>query len=308
MERRLRLAILALIVGLVGLEAQSADANVSASTANLSTLWATSLYSPTAPAGVPAGRNVNLSWTASVPQNGNGYVVSGTNIGRSVATACPTSAAAYAFVGGSATASFTDSTSLAGGTDGTYVCYLVRSGQDASAPSTWSVDPTWASNDALPAAKSAIGFFATSLTFANGGTANRLDASDTIVINFDQSVDLTSVGTISFICASVTSSTIYLGITGGTSTCPTAASIGRLTGMTLSNALNADGRYAATGLWSNGDATLTITVGALSAGWRRVLVAAGTEAFRPATAITSATGAVAICITVVCRPTTTGRP
>jgi hypothetical protein len=78
--------------------------------------------------------------------------------------------------------------------------------------------------------------------------------------------------------------------------------------MTLSNALNADGRYAATGLWSNGDATLTITVGALSAGWRRVLVAAGTEAFRPATTITSATGAVAICITVACRPTTTGRP
>jgi hypothetical protein len=307
-ERRVRLAVLALIVGLGGLEARSTTANVSASAANTSTLEATSLYSPTAPAGAPAGRNVNLSWTASAPQNGNGYVVSGTNVGSSAATACPTTAAAYAFVGGSAAPSFTDSTSLAGGTDGTYVCYLVRSAQDAGLPATWSVDPTWASADALPVAKSAIGFFATTLTFANGGTANRLDTGDTIVITFDQPVDPTSVGTISFVCGSVSSSTIYLGITGGTTTCPTTASVGRLTGMTLSNAQNADGRYAATGAWSNGNARLAITVGALSPGWRRVLVAAGTEAFRPANPITSAAGAVAICITVVCRPTTTGRP
>jgi hypothetical protein len=300
--------MVALIVGLVSLDARPATANVSATTVNPGALEATALYSPAAPTGAPAGRSVNLSWTASTPQNGNGYVVSGTNIGSNAATACPASAAAYAFVGGSAAPSFADSTTLAGGTDGTYVCYLVRSGQDAALPSAWSVDPIWASADTLPVAKSAIGFFATTLTFANGGTANRLDAGDTIVITFDQPVDPTSVGTITFICGSVTSSIIYLGITGGTSTCPTATSVGRLTGMTLSNALTADGRYAATGAWSNGDATLTITVGALSAGWRRVFVAAGTEVFRPAAAITSATGAVAICLTVICRPTTTGRP
>jgi hypothetical protein len=308
MERRVPLALLALMVGLLGLEARPATASLDASTANASTLAATSLYSPTAPVGAPLGRDVSLSWTASAPQNGNGYVVAGTNIGSSVATACPTSAAAYAFVGGSAAASFVDSTSLAGGIDGTYVCYLVRSGQDATPPASWSADPTWASADTLPVAKSAIGFFATSLSFANGGTANRLDTGDTIAISFDQPVDPASVGTISFICGSVSSSTIYLGITGGTSTCPTIASVGQLSGMTLSNAQNADGHYAATAAWSNANAQLTITVGALSAGWRRVRVAAGTEAFQPATGLTSATGAVPICGTVICQPTTTGRP
>jgi hypothetical protein len=308
MERRVPFALLALMVGLLGIEARPATANLSAITSNANTLVATSLYSPTAPAGAPVGRSVNLSWTPSAPQNGNGYVVAGTNIGSNVATTCPSSVAAYAFVGGSAAASFTDSTSLAGGTDGTYVCYLVRSGQDATAPASWSSDPTWASADTLPVAKSAIGFFSTSLTFANGGTANRLDTGDTIEITFDQPVDPASVGTIGFICGSVTSNTIYLGITGGTTTCPTTASVGGLSGMTLSNAQNADGRYAATGAWGYGNAQLTITVGALSAGWRRVRFAAGTEAFQPATTITAASGAVPICGTVICRPTTTGRP
>jgi len=306
---RVRVAGVMLALGLIAQQARDVTANVNAATVNVGTSTSTSLYSPTAPAAAPVGRTASLSWTASSPQNGNGYVVSGSNIGSNAATACPTSAASYAFVGGTAATSFTDSTSLAGGTDGTYVCYLIRSGYDASAPSAWTVDPVWSSADSLPTAKTAIGFFATSVTMANGGTAGQLDSGDTIVITFDQPVNTGSVGTITFICAAVASSTIYLGITGGIATCPTAATVGQLTGMTLSSLLSADGRYAATGAWSNGNATLTITVGALSLGWQTVSVAAGTETLTPATTITSATGAVAICSgTAICRPTTTTRP
>jgi hypothetical protein len=303
-----RLALLGVVVGLVSAQAREVTATVNASTANASTLNTTALYSPTAPASAPLGRTVSLSWTPSSPQNGNGYVVSGVNIGSNGATLCPTPSTSYAFVGGVAAASFSDATSLAGGTQGTYVCYLVRSGYEASAPSTWTVDPVWASADALPTAKTAIGFFPNTLALANGGTAGRIDAGDTIVMTFDQAVDTASVPAISFICASVTTSTIYLGITGGAATCPTTATVGLLTGMTLSNPLSADGRYAASGTWSNGNATFTITVGALSAGWRTVRIAAGTESFQAASTMTSATGAAPVCRTVICRPTTTTRP
>jgi hypothetical protein len=308
MERGSCLAVLGLVVGLVSSQAREVSATINASTANVSTLSATALYSPTAPAGAPLGRTVSLSWTPSSPQNGIGYVVSGVNIGSSGAAPCPPSSSAYAFVGGVAAASFTDVTALAGGTQGTYVCYLVRSGYHTSAPSTWTVDPVWASADALPTAKTAIGFFPDTIALANGGTAGRIDAGDTIVMTFDQTVDTASVPAISFICASVTTSTIYLGITGGVATCPTTATVGLLTGMTLSNPLNADGRYAASGAWSNGNATLTISVGALSAGWRTVRIAAGTESFQAASTMTSAAGAVPVCRTVICRPTTTTRP
>jgi hypothetical protein len=303
-----RLALLSLVVGLVSPQAREVTAAVDASTANASTLNTTALYSPTAPASAPLGRTVSLSWTPSSPQNGNGYVVSGVNIGSNGAAPCPTPSTSYAFVGGVVAASVTDATSLAGGTEGTYVCYLVRSGYETSAPSTWTVDPVWASSDALPTAKTAIGFFPDTLALANGGTAGRIDAGDTIVMTFDQAVDTASVPAISFICASVTTSTIYLGITGGVVTCPTAATVGLLTGMTLSSLLSADGRYAASGTWSNGNATLTITVGALSVGWQTVRIAPGTESFQAASTMTSATGAVPVCRTVICRPTTTTQP
>jgi hypothetical protein len=302
-----RLAVLGLVVGLVSAQARDVSATVNASTANVGKLNATALYSPTAPAGAPLGRTVGLSWTPSSPQNGNGYVVSGVNIGSNGAAPCPTASTSYAFVGGVAVASFTDVTALAGGTQGTYVCYLVRSGYQTSAPSTWTVDPAWASSDALPTAKTAIGFFPDTIALANGGIAGRIDAGDIIVMTFDQAVDTASVPPITFICASVTTSTIYLGITGGVATCPTTATVGLLTGMTLSNPQNADGRYAASGTWSNGT-TLAITVGALSAGWRTVRIAAGTESFRAASTVTSATGAVPVCRTVICRPTTATRP
>ena len=78
--------------------------------------------------------------------------------GSSSATACPAAAASYAFVAGTAATSLTDSTSLAGGTDGTYVCYLVRSGFSSAAPGTWVADPGWTSADILPTGKTAIGF------------------------------------------------------------------------------------------------------------------------------------------------------
>jgi hypothetical protein len=306
--RRLgRLGLPVLLVAATVTSVGRAEATVQATTVNTSTFSSTALYGPSALVGSPAGRTVPLTWTAaSGGGNGNGYALSAVNIGSNVATACPSTPSGYTtFLGGASGTSFTDST-VAAGTDGTYVCYLAQTGYNAAGPPPWASAPVWTSQAAVPAAKVLIGFLATSVAWTNNNGA--LASGDTIAITFNQPVATASIGTISFICAAVGSNTIYLGITGGLTTCPTAASVGGLTGMTLSSFLSADGRYAATGAWSNGNATLTITVGALSVGWQSVSVAAGTGTFTPATTITSATGAVSICTTSICKPTTTTRP
>jgi len=296
---RVRGAALGLLaLGMLGAGTGRATADVNASTSNASTFSATALYSPTAPAAAPLGHTASVTWTASSPQNGNGYIVSGANIGSSSGTACPAAAASYAFVAGTAATSLTDSTSLAGGTDGTYVCYLLR---------TWVADPGWTSADALPTAKTAIGFFATSVTLANGGTGGRLDTGDTIVITFDQAVN-TSGLTVSQVCAAVASKTVYVGAGTGVATCPTTATVGTLTGIQLSSTLSVDGAFAVTSaVWTNSSRTLTVTLGAQNMGALAISVAAGTTTYTPA-ALTSSSGAAAICTTAICKPTTTTVP
>jgi len=301
------LGLIVVALGLLAAESGLVTGDVNASTSNASTFSATALYSPTAPAAAPLGHTASVTWTASSPQNGNGYVVSGANIGSSSATACPAAAASYAFVAGTAATSLTDSTSLAGGTDGTYVCYLVRSGFSSAAPGTWVADPGWTSADVLPTGKTAIGFFATSVTFANGGTGGRLDTGDTIVITFDQAVN-TSGLTVSQVCAAVASKTVYVGAGTGVATCPTTATVGTLTGVQLSSTLSVDGAFAVTSaVWTNSSRTLTVTLGAQNMGLVAISVAAGTTTYAPA-ALTSSSGAAAICTTAICKPTTTTVP
>jgi len=305
-----RLAALGLLIATFAVrDAGQVQAGLSASADNAVRLSATALYEPVGLSGAPAGRTVPLTWTAaSGGGNGNGYAVLGVNIGTNGATACPSVASGYTtYAGSTAGTSFTE-TGLAAGVDGTYVCYLGQTGYDPAGGAPWASAPAWTSAAVSPVFKTVIGFLPTSVTMTNGGLANTIDVGDTFVITFDQPVNTASVGTISFICAAVLTSTIYLGVTGGVVTCPTVATVGTLTGMPLSSALLTDGRYVATDAWSNGNRTLTIAVGALSSGWQAVSVAAGTEIFVPAAAITSATGAVAICTTPLCLPTTTTRP
>jgi len=304
-SRRSLLAALLLLIGLVSAEARPVIATLSATTVNPATLSAISLYSPTSPAAAPLGHTVSVSWTASAPQNGSGYVVSGLNVGGS-SSICPATASSYAFLSGTAGTSYTDSSSLAGGTDGTYVCYLIRSGYDpVTGPTSWAADPLWTSANTLPTAKTPIGFFATGVSFTNGGTANTLDAGDTIVLTFSQAVDTTTVAPVTGVCSHLLNSTIYLGMS---LTCGTTGTVGTLAGMTLSNGLGLDGIYGASAAWSNGNRTFTITVGSLVLGTGASTVASGTETFTPLATISSQTGGLLICTTASCKPTTTTRP
>jgi hypothetical protein len=303
--RRNAVVLLATLAVSVSVLVGEATANLNAATANASTFSTAAIYSPTAPTAAPLGHTASVSWTASSPSTGNGYVVSAVNVGSNAATACPAAAASYSFVGGTASTSFTDSTAMAGGTDGTYVCYLPRRGFDTTAPGSWVADPVWVSANTLPTAKTAIGFFATTLTLANGGVAGRIDSGDTVVITFDQSVNTAGL-TVSQVCAAVGSKTIYLGAGTGIITCPTTASIGTLTGINVSSTLSLDGAWAATAAWTNTNRTLTITIGAQNMG-STISAGAGTTTYVPA-ALTSSSGAAAICTTVICRPTTSTVP
>lgn len=293
----------------------TAEATAMAMTINAAnTFSSTALYEPSGLAGAPAGRTVPLAWTAaSGGGNGNGYAISGVNIGTNGATPCSSSAASYTtFVGGASGTSFTDSTALAGGADGTYVCYLAQTGYSPAGGPPWASRPAWISAPVLPAtlvvAKTAIGFFANSIAFTNGGTANTLDAGDKIILTFDQAVNTATVPAMAGVCAKNSNATIYLGQTLGGTTCSTSFSVGTLTGMALSSVGSKDGLYNATAVWSNSNKTYTITIGTLAVGSKANTLAAGTETYTPAVAITSSTGAVPICSTGACLPTTTGRP
>lgn len=294
----------------------SAEATATATTVNAaSTLSSTALYEPSGLAGAPAGRTVPLTWTAaSGGGNGNGYAISGVNIGSNAATPCPGSAASYTtFVGGATGTSFTDSTALAGGTQGTFVCYLAQTGYSPAGGPPWASPPAWISAPVSPAtlvvAKTAIGFFANSVAFTNGGTASTLDAGDRIILTFDQAVDPTTIPAMAGVCAKNSNATIYLGQTLGGATCSTSFNVGTLTGMALSSKGSKDGLYNATAAWSNSNKTYTITIGTVVPGSKANTLAAGTETYTPAAAIKSSSGAAAICVsTAPCTPTTSGRP
>ena len=109
----------------------------------------TQLYSPTGLSGSRSGTTNTLTWTAASPMNGNGYAVSGINNGAS--STCPTLASSYTtYVGSSSSTTYADGGSLANGTAGTYVCYLVRTGFSAAGGPPWASLPTWTSYNTLP--------------------------------------------------------------------------------------------------------------------------------------------------------------
>ena len=69
-----------------------------------------------------------------------------------------------------------------------------------------------------------------------------------------------------------------------------------------------DGAFAVTSaVWTNSSRTLTVTLGAQNMGALAISVAAGTTTYTPA-ALTSSSGAAAICTTAICKPTTTTVP
>ena len=123
---------------------------------------------------------------------------------------------------------------------------------------------TWNSVSGNPTAAAQLGFVAAGVAITNGGVAGKLDTGDTIVVTYNQAVN-TATGPASTdnVCTDTGTNTIVLGSTGAGATCATSpATLGTITGMTVSK----KSRYAATWTWNGAHTTLTITIGANTAG------------------------------------------
>ena len=271
----------------------AADAAMNAKTANPGAYFeTTSLYPPTTFTATASGRNVALSWAAG--QNGNGYNI----VGAAVASSAACTSATLSAVGTSATLSYTDSRYTP---QGSWYCYETQ-----TAYSSW----TSASN---PRAAVQLGAFASSIVAANGGTAGQLDAGDTLTITFNQAIDPTTSATAAN-TACITATTPATFVLGSTTTTGTTcvATEGTVLGKITGGTSNKNIRWASTYTWSNGNRTVTVTLGARIFGSNNPVIS-GSFILTPttdATKLLTATGAAHVCDTNAgggtCLPAVTG--
>ena len=313
--RYLQAAALSLLlmvgVTVAGAAVPATGALFSASADNSASTWSTtSIYSPAGLTATVVATTVTLNWNAAQPNNngnGNGYAISAVNVGSG---ACPTTAAGFtSYLGStpSTTLTFVDAT-FAAASPGSFVCYLVQTGYNPAGAPPWAALPVWTSSNTLPTARVTVGGFeADSVAFANAGTAGNLDAGDTITITFSQAVNTTGLPA-NKVCVEAITGAIYLDeVTLNPNKCSTTYSIGVLNGGTITSSGNNDGVYSATYTWSNGNRTLTITIGALTGG-KQSTVNPATRTLTPAGTLVSGGGSV-ICTTgAACQPTTTTLP
>ncbi|HEX2195807.1 MAG TPA: hypothetical protein VHJ76_02680 [Actinomycetota bacterium] len=204
----------------------------------------TALYAPGNLTATPAGNAVALAWTAG--QNGNGYTILSAPAPNPLVNDC--AAASYSTV---ATVTGTSHTHAASTPPGTWRCYTVLTSYHS-----------WTSVQNNPVAGARMGFVASMASFGNTGNP-RIDDGDTITITFNQPVDVaTGPQAGNSICWQ--NDRIVLGSTqtGNCSAADTSPRLGFLTGGTIERNF----RLAATWDWSNGNRTLTITVGTRMAG------------------------------------------
>ena len=250
------------------------------------------LYAPTNLAASPSGHDVSLSWSAGT--NGSGYSVEGAANGLSANC----TGLLLGAVGTSAQTSYTDAGRYS--PQGTYFCYRV----------TTTYGTSWRSQQSNPVAAAQIGFVTTSVTLGNGGLAGTLGSGDSVVVRFNQPVDPASGPTSSHTVCASTLGAILLGSTTTSGACSGAetVTVGKLTGISVSVAA----RWSATYAWSNGNRTLTVTLGSRTNGLLNPLVT-GPWTYAPTTSADkslSATGAFHVCDSNVgggnCLPVPTG--
>ncbi|MDQ3952295.1 MAG: hypothetical protein M3279_04930 [Actinomycetota bacterium] len=235
----------------------------------------TSLYAPGNLTATPAGHAVDLAWTAG--QNGNGYTILSAPAPNPLVNDC--TGASYATV---ATVTGTSHTHAASTPPGTWRCYTVLTSYHS-----------WTSVQSNPVAGARVGFVASMADFANTGNP-RIDDNDTITITFNQPVDVaTGPQAGNSICWQ--SDRIVLGSTqtGNCSATDTSPRLGFLTGGTIDRNFRLDATWA----WSNGNRTLTITVGGRLSG-NGNYSHAGTWTFTPTSNtafLKSATGGFHVC-------------
>ncbi len=262
---------------------RAASASQTVSTRNLG--------APTGLTGVPSGHDVNLSWTAGT--NGSGYAIAAAANG----TSSNCTAASFAALTTTAGTTVTDTGRFT--PQGTFECYRVTTTFGA-----------WSSQTGNPTVAVRLGVVAQSIAVANGGTAGRFGAGDTIVITFNQAITTASGPAAANNVCTNNGGTIMLGVTGTGGTCPTtsATTIGTLTSLTINRAA----RYNATYAWSAGNTVLTVTIGSRSAGAQDPTIS-GTAIYTPtttATGLLSQTGSFHACSSNTgggnCTPTATG--
>lgn len=261
-------------------------------------LATTALYAPAALTASPSGHDAQLGWPAG--QNGSGYSVRWAANG----TSSDCTAATLADLAAPAGTAYTDAGRFS--PQGTYVCYEVRT--------TYPL--AWTSAQSNPRAAVQLGVVASAVQLVNNadatgcsgvgagtfGQAGKLDCGDQIVVTFNQPLDPTTVPANSTsVCGDRPTGIVRLGSTTTSGTCGAAETVhlGELTGGTIAGC---DCRFAATFALSNGGRTLTVTVGAKTAGaggqWPSLSAAVWTlTPTTVATKLKSATGAFHACDT-----------
>jgi hypothetical protein len=290
MMRSARIAMTAVALILMAGTA-SAIAAFTKTASGSQTISSRNLGAPTGLTGAASGHNVNLSWTAGT--NGSGYAIAAAANG----TSSNCTAASFAALTTTAGTSVTDTGWFT--PQGTFECYRVT-----------TTFGTWSSQTGNPTVAVRIGVVAQSVVIANGGTAGRLDAGDTIAITFNQAITTASGPVAGNNVCSNAGGTIMLGVTGTGGTCSTATAttVGTLTSLTINRAA----RYDTTFAWSAGNTVLTLTIGSRSAGAQDPTIS-GTAIYTPtttATGLLSATGSFHACSSnsggANCTPSATG--
>ena len=295
--RRFACAVLAATAAgvILGASVTGTWASLNAQTRNPDSSFATtSLSAPTGLTATASGRDVQLAWNAG--ENGSGYEVLGFANGTS--STCP--ATGYSSIALTTSLTYVDTGRYA--PQGTWFCHQVRTSY-----------ASWTSTTNTSVATQ-IGVVITSITMANGANAGVLDAGDRFIVTFNQPIDTSSAasGTNSLCTTSASSpgASILLGSTASSGSCGTseALNLGRLSGGGSSR----NNRYAAVYTWSNGNRTLTITVGARTVGPGNPTIT-GTWTLSPTTnpaRLLSATGGFHVCDTNAgggnCLPTVSG--
>jgi hypothetical protein len=260
--------------------APGSQASFNATDANPAEKWAfTALYAPSNLTATTSGHDVSLSWSAGT--NGNGYSLLGVNNG----TSSDCTGASFSAFASPAGTSYTDTGRYT--PQGTWYCYQSKTSYSS-----------WTSVNSNPTASTQLGFVVTDISAANGGTAGKIDTGDVITIDFNQAVDTsTAPGGSDTICQTNSNPyTIVVGSATGAGACNAneATDLGTLTGGTSAT----NGRWNVTWAWSNGNKTLTATLGNHSAGNGSNLT--GTWTLNPTTTATnlkSSTGAFHVCDT-----------
>jgi hypothetical protein len=251
-----------------------------------------SLVAPASLTAVPLGHDAKLTWPAGL--NGNDYNVLGAANGGS--NNC--TAASFVSLASTAATSYTDVGRFT--PQGTWFCYQVQT--------TYG---SWNSTASNPTAAAQLGFVATSVQMINNGNhtacsgsgaqvfgqAGLLDCGDQLILTFNQAVNTASGPVASdTVCNRPSTNTIWFGSTTASGTCAAAepADLGSLAGGTVTG----NCRFSASYAWSNGNQTLTVTIGARVSGGVYPTVSTATWTFSPTTTagkMQSATGAFHIC-------------